>query len=214
MLPNTKKNKLSGGANTNVNGKKFEIKTMNDYIINNGILTNISYSNIGKKLTPTKKKVAPNELYYILSINNADYNCDLLYFCQSAFKTYMKIHYGIELFRHPDEAYIIINKRVPIFTEEITIKILEKKNQNSEGSCETKLWASPSLKEEYSIMFSNAGLIIKIEYGLCINQFFQDKMKNSLKYKILAQILAKHNIQVLYGDAQNYIEQLNNWILL
>ena len=214
MLPNTKKNKLSGGANTNVNGKKFETKTMNDYIINNGILTNISYSNIGQKLTPTKKKVAPNELYYILSINNADYNYDILYFCQSAFKTYIKMYYGIELFRHPDEAYIIINKRVPIFAEEITIKILEKKNQNSEGSCETKLWASPSLKEEYSIMFLNAGLIIKIEYGLCINQFFQDKMKNSLKYKILAQILAKHNIQVLYGDDQNYIEQLNNWILL
>jgi len=199
-----KKNELSGGANTNINGKKFENKTMNEYIIKNGRL--ITYD------TANKKKATPNDTYYVLSINNANCNCDILYFRQSAFKSYIKFHYGIELFRHPDEAYIVINNRVPLFTEDITIKILEKKNQNSEGSCETKLWASPALKEEYAIMFLDFVSIIKIEYGLCVNQFFKDKIKNSLKYQILTKILSNNNIYILYGDDEDYLMQLNNWI--
>jgi len=31
----------------------------------------------------------------------------------------------------------------------VEIKIVEKKEQNVEGSVETKLWSSPSLKREY-----------------------------------------------------------------
>ena len=147
--------------------------------------------------------------YYKFTCNS----CDILYFCQASFKLYIWENYGIELFRHPDEAYIIINKQVPLFVEDITIKILEKKNQNSEGSCETKLWASPSLKEEYSIMFSEI-LIIKIEYGLCVNNFFKQKIKNILKYQILKKILKKNNIIILYGDDCNYLEKLNNWLLV
>jgi hypothetical protein len=193
------RNKLSGGKNTNTSGKNFENKTINKYIIKNGIQINMSKT----------------QHYYVYSINNNEYNLDILYFRQASFKSYIEQNYGIELFRHPDEAYIIINKRVPLFVENITIKILEKKNQNSEGSCETKLWASPSLKEEYSIMFGD--LQINIKYGLCLNEFFKQKIEansNLLsKYQILKKILTNHNIAILYGDDDNYLEQLNNWLL-
>jgi hypothetical protein len=194
------RNKLSGGKNTTTNGKNFENKTINEYIIKNGI----------------KVDILKKQYYYVYSINNDDYNLDILYFQQKSFKLYVLQNYSIELFRHADEAYIIINKRVPLFAENITIKILEKKHQNSEGSCETKLWASPSLKEEYVIMFDT--LPIKIEYGLCLNEFFKQKIQAnskllSSKYQILKKILTNHNIPILYGDDDNYLEKLNNWVL-
>jgi len=55
---------------------------------------------------------------------------------------YMKNKYNIELFRCPDEAYII-----EYTSGRKVIKILEKKEQNVEGSVETKLWSGPSLKK-------------------------------------------------------------------
>lgn len=53
----------------------------------------------------------------------------------------MKNNYNINLFRNPDEAYIIKYN-----TGKKIIKILEKKEQHIEGSVETKLWSGPSLK--------------------------------------------------------------------
>ena len=52
----------------------------------------------------------------------------------------MKYKYNISMFRCPDEAYIIEYKN-----GKIQVKILEKKEQNVEGSVETKLWAGVAL---------------------------------------------------------------------
>jgi hypothetical protein len=63
----------------------------------------------------------------------------------------MKNRYNIDLFRCPDEAYIIeyTNGRK-------VVKILEKKEQHVEGSVETKLWSGPSLKREYELMLGDS----------------------------------------------------------
>ena len=76
----------------------------------------------------------------------------------------MKNKYNIELFRCPDEAYII-----EYYNGKKIIKILEKKEQNIEGSIETKLWSGPSLKREYELVLGNNFII---EYGFCVNDFF------------------------------------------
>ena len=117
----------------------------------------------------------------------------------------MKNKYNIELFRCPDEAYIIeYNKGKKV------IKILEKKEQNVSGSVETKLWSGPSLKREYELVLGDN---FKVSYGFCVSSFLKNKIESQeKKYKVLLQILNESNIQVLYGDDENYFIKLDDWI--
>ena len=128
-----------------------------------------------------------------------------MFVLQNGFKMYMKNKYNIELFRCPDEAYIIEytnGKKV--------IKILEKKEQNVEGSVETKLWSGPSLKREYELVL---GPEFSVFYGFCVSEFLKKKLiSNEKKYSILNSIFNENNIVVLFGDDENYFETLINWI--
>jgi hypothetical protein len=117
----------------------------------------------------------------------------------------MKNKYNIDLFRCPDEAYIIkYNSGRKI------IKILEKKEQNVEGSVETKLWSGPSLKREYELIL---GLAFEVFYGFYVNDFLKNKLaSNDKKYITLNTILNESNINVLFGDDENYFETLDIWL--
>jgi len=118
---------------------------------------------------------------------------------------YMKNKYNIELFRCPDEAYIIeyTNGRK-------VIKILEKKEQNVEGSVETKLWSGPSLKREYELVL---GTDFEVFYGFCVSDFLKNKfVSNEKKYTLLNTILNESHIAVLFGDDDNYFETFDTWI--
>ncbi len=188
-----KKNKGNGagGKNTNINGKKFEEKTNNEYnLIEEGYIINY-YSE------------SKNKYNYYLSKHYE--NKTIYYTLQHGFKKFIKYKYNIDIFRCPDEAYIIeMNNGDKI------IKILEKKEQNKEGSIETKLWSSPSLKREYELIL---GQEFKIEYLLCLSSFLTNKFKtNDLKYNILKIILEEYNIKILYGDDENYFNNLNEYI--
>ncbi len=113
--------------------------------------------------------------------------------------------YNIDIFRNPDEAYIIEYK-----DGKKVIKILEKKNQNSEGSVETKLWAGPSLKREYEIILGNN---FDVQYSYTVNDFLkQCILSNKKKYEVLNIILKENDIQVFFGDDEDYFELLNKWI--
>jgi len=84
----------AGGANTNYYGKKFEEKTNNQQR-----LLEIGYT----KNSFTKK---PKKAYdYYLSKTFEDKT--IVFVLQNGLKMYMKNKYNIELFRCPDEAYII-----------------------------------------------------------------------------------------------------------
>ena len=165
----------AGGANTNFHGKKFEEKTDNtSRLLMNGYI----------KTSFTKK---PKKYDYYLVKSNIDKT--IVFVLQQGLKKYMKHKYDIELFRCPDEAYIIeytSGKKV--------ILILEKKEQNVEGSVETKLWASPSLKREYELAL---GKNFIVKYGLCVSDFLQKKLTSTdKKYMILNMIFAESNISV------------------
>ncbi len=144
----------AGGANTNYYGKRFEEKTNNQQrLLESGYIKN----NFTKK--------SKNSYDYYLSKTFEDKN--IVFVLQNGLKIYMKKKYNIELFRCPDEAYIIEytnGKKV--------IKILEKKEQNAEGSVETKLWAGPSLKREYELVL---GSEFEVFYGFCISDFLKKK---------------------------------------
>lgn len=185
----TNKGTGAGGANTTYFGKKFEEKTNNQMrMLSNGY---------------TKHSMSKKTYDYYLSKRYEDKT--IVFVSQNGLKTYMKIRYNIELFRYPDEAYIIEHnngKRV--------IKILEKKEQNVDGSVETKLWSGPSLKREYEIVLGDS---FEVHYGFCMNEFLKNKLiSNKKKYSILKSILNENNIVALFGDDDNYFEKLDNWL--
>jgi len=172
----------AGGAKTNYYGKKFEEKT-NNYIrlLNNGYEKNTYY---------LCKKFEEKTIIFLL---------------QHEFNYYMKKTYNIELFRCPDEAYIIQYN-----TGKIIINILEKKEQNVEGSVETKLWSGIALKREYELIL---GEKFEVNYYFCVNSFLQNKLiSKHKKYEILNIIFNENKIGLLFGDDEDYFEKLDNWI--
>ena len=178
----------AGGANTNYFGKKFEEKTDNQMRLLNEGYTKTSF---------TKKAYG-----YYLSKSFEDKT--VVFVLQNGLKMYMKNKYNIELFRCPDEAYIIEYN-----TGKKIIKILEKKEQNVEGSVETKLWSGPSLKREYELVL---GSDFEVHYGFCVSAFLKKRLiSNKQKYIILNTILNETNIVVLFGDDENYFETFDRW---
>lgn len=182
----------AGGANTNYYGKKFEEKTNNQTrLLNDGYIKN----------SFTKK---PKKAYdYYLSKTFEDKT--IIFVLQNGLNIYMKNKYNIELFRWPDEAYIIEYNTC----KKVVIKILEKKEQNVNGSVETKLWSGPSLKREYELLLGDDFIV---HYGFCVSEFLKKKItSNEKKYATLNTIFNETNIAVLFGDDDNYFETFDNW---
>jgi len=179
----------AGGANTNKTGKKFEEKTSNrERLLEMGFIENVTQK-YNQRFVYFNKRM---EEYSIVFVEQWD------------LQKYIKHNYNLDLFRNPDEAYIIeYNDGRKV------IKILEKKTQNVDGSVETKLWSGPSLKREYEIVLEE----FEVEYCFCVSEFLQKKiLSNDKKYVILNTILQESNIQVLFGDDENYFDILDKWI--
>jgi len=185
----------AGGAKTNYFGKIFETKTNNfKRLIEIGYIKN----DFMKKYSYLEKKILSPE----------ENKKSVVFVLQSGLKKYMKYKYNIELFRWPDEAYIIEHEHT--LNGKKIVKILEKKEQNVEGSVETKLWSGPSLKREYELILGDG---FEVHYGFCVSAFLKKKLESNIpKYLILNQILRENNIEVLFGDDDNYFEKLDDWI--
>jgi hypothetical protein len=193
---NKEKNKGTGagGSNTNYHGKKFEDETNNYFRL----------LKLGSEQKPLVKK--PNKISHYYLLKNFE-DKKIIFVLQNGLKLYMKQYYNIDLFRCPDEAYII-----EYFSGKKILKILEKKEQNVEGSVETKLWSSPSLKREYEICVN---FNFEISYALSVSNFLKIKLiSNDKKYITLNQILNESDIPVLFGNDENYFEMLDNWITI
>jgi acid phosphatase class B len=169
----------AGGSNTNKNGLRFEDKTNNCKFFIPSFDQSFFYKEYADKR--------------------------IIYLSQNKFKKYMKNAYNIDIFRNPDEAYIIEH-----LNGHKECKIVEKKTQNVDGSVETKLWSGPALKREYEIVL---GEKFTVEYSFCINEFLQKKFdSDDRKYNILSKILLENNIKIFYGDSDCYFEKVNKWI--
>ena len=181
----------AGGSNTNYYGKKFEEKTNNQQR-----LLELGY--IKNSFTKNPKK----EHDYYLSKTFEDKT--IVFVQQKGLKNYLKNIYNIELFREPDEAYII-----EYTSGRKVIKILEKKEQNVEGSVEDKLLSGPGFKREYEYVL---GSEFEVFYGFCVNTFLKNKLiSNKNKYTIWNKILNENNIIVLFGDDKDYFETFDIW---
>lgn len=191
MIEDENKNRGTGagGKKTNMNGKTFEDKTSNyNYLIENEF---------------EKVKINNTKFGYYLYKKNDD--CEIYYCKQTGLKSLLKDKFSLNIFRVPDEAYIIIKNN----GEKILI-IIEQKNQNTEGSVETKLWAAPSLKREYELALDEE---FKVFYTFIFNEFYQNKIKSEdKKWKILKQIFEENNINYFYGEEQEYFKKFNDWL--
>lgn len=189
LNPIVNKGTGAGGANTNLYGKKFEEKTDNSKrLLQNGY----------EKIILNKK--SKNGYYLFKNFGGKK----ITFVSQSGLKDYMKYKYGMELFRCPDEAYII-----EYVDGKNKLLILEKKEQNVDGSVDTKLLAGPTFKEEYKEALDNK---FEVEYAFCVSKFLQDKiMSNEKKYIIFNKLMERHNISILFGDDENYFETFDTW---
>jgi hypothetical protein len=191
QITNINKGTGAGGANTNLYGKKFEEKTNNQQrLLDSGYTINHFTKNPKKSFDYLSKTFEDKKIIFVL---------------QNGLKIYIKRKYNIDLFRCPDEAYIIEynnGKKV--------IKIVEKKEQKVEGSVETKLWSGPSLKREYELVLGDA---FEVHYAFCVSDFLKKKLiSNDKKYTVLNQICNEHNISILFGDDENYFDTLDTWL--
>lgn len=188
----------AGGANTNHNGLAFEKKTC----IEDKLLKN----KFEKVILNKKNKYG----YYFEFI---DKSSKIIYVTQTGFKLYMEKEFDIDVYKQPDEAFIIISNG------EHYIKILEKKNQNVDCSVEDKLKTGNFNRREYEKMIKkeceNKKLEYKfnISYAFCISKFLQDKFtSNNIKYKNIKEIMDEDNIKIFYGEDEKYFDTLFNWI--
>ena len=128
---------------------------------------------------------------------------------QGGFKEYFKQEHDKNVFRHPDEAYIVIypDDRPSL------VKILEKKNQTQEGSAETKLYAAEGMRCEMQECLGNG---FDVRYAFCLSAFFKIRLESTedkyKKYRVLKGILGKWSVKVMYGDDADYFGELDAWI--
>jgi hypothetical protein len=197
----------AGGSKTNVNGEDFEEKTsVINYIQNNKKLKDfkeikLDRKNVKKSITILQKKTKTKTTTIIKSK-------------LKDFQNYMKNEYKTipeSFFRNPDEVYISET------LDTITIKILEKKNQNRKGSVIDKLIAN--YYDEYLGMIEASQIAektkkkINLEFAFCLNSWLEAELnKDCLKYKIWKKMFDKQNIKLFYGDSENYFNDIMEWI--
>jgi hypothetical protein len=176
----------AGGANTNVTGGAFEYRTSNEprLLANGFVRTQIEDCN-GK------------EAYYLTKENT-------VFVTQNGLKRYVDKTFGIRVCRKPDEAYI---RKVG---DTYVLKILEKKNQNVEGSVADKLGLGPYFVSEYSDCLGDK---FRVEYAFCLSEFLKKEyVSDAQKFKHLRKYNEQHSIKVFFGDDPDYFTKLDAWI--
>jgi hypothetical protein len=182
----------AGGANTNYHGKKFEEHTNNESRL-------LAQGYIAQSISSHPKKTS--ERYLSKTFDNKT----ITFVQQSGLKHFMKRSYNIEACRCPDEAYIIEYN-----TGRRVIKILEKKEQNVEGSVIDKLLSGPSFKREYELVLGSG---FEVHYAFCVSSFLKTKLTSgTTKFKAWNTIFHEHNIECLFGDDDTYFETLDSWL--
>ena len=181
----------AGGSKTNKNGLNFE-----DITDTYSFLANKKFQQKKEDKKEYFHRKDDKEIYWFTKNS------------KTLFKKFTKKEFNIESIRYPDESVIIIEK------DKINIFIIEKKNQNVEGSVETKLWAAPTLKREFEYIFKNSERQIKIHYFLTMNDWLFKKFNSfEQKWIFLKEELKENNILVFNGNDENYFQDIFNHIV-
>jgi hypothetical protein len=180
----------AGGSNTTKNGNTFEL------------LTSIEYKLITEQFI---KKFINKKNKYGYYFEKTYKLIKIVYFKQNGLKLYFKHHFNIDIYKNPDEAFLIYD------CDRYFLKILEKKHQNMNGSIEDKLKTGAFNRREYELMINDNKFIV--EYAFCVNSFLQKKLNSKVaKYINMRKIMKEDNIKLFYGHDKHYINKLYRWI--
>ena len=177
----------AGGAQTNANGLSWEEKTSNE-------------QNLKEKFGFVYTRLGSGKTMFYLSKDFQEYK--IVYTSQHGLKKILKDKYDTELGWNPDEAYLIQRDG------KTTLKILEKKHQNTPGSVDTKLLAGPIIRDSYMM---SVPADWEVEYAFSVNNYFRRNIFENDKKHIL-ELLTQYNIQVFFGEDEDYFDKLNAWI--
>lgn len=195
----------AGGANTNKNGLKFEEKTSIE-----NFLLNSKFNKICMNESDKKYNKQYNKQCYYYEFNDINNKRKIIYFTKKGFKIYFRDNFNICTYKEPDEAYLIIKDN------KYHLKILEKKNQNVEGSVEEKLKTGNFVKQEYELMINdnNKNINFEVSFAFCVSKFLQNKLTSDIpKYININKIMKRENIKLFYGDNDDYFHNLYDWIM-
>jgi hypothetical protein len=186
----------AGGANTNKNGLSFEQNTSIEKILET------------KEYVKTCMNYKNKKCYYY-TYNDKENNQEIIYFTKNGFKLYFRENFDIKPYKEPDEAFLIKKN------DNFHLKILEKKNQNVNGSVEEKLKTGDFTRKEYEMIVNNENNNkFKVSFAFCISKFLQDKFEsNNIKYINMKKIMKEQNIDIFYGENEDYYEKIYKWII-
>jgi|APGre2960657423_1045063.scaffolds.fasta_scaffold00496_16 hypothetical protein len=168
---------MPGGSETNASGLPFEK------------LTDNTQNLIAQGFEKKKYYLQKGSTVFLMQIN---------------LKKYFKEFFDIELFRHPDEAYLFQNG------ETYTLKIIEKKNQNVSGSVDVKLGAANWFIREYEYILGNK---FKVEYVFVLGPWLTEEYLSShKKWQVARKLHKEEGTRIFFGGDPDYFEQINKWI--
>ena len=176
----------AGGANTNLNGLSFEATTNLEPYYSECIIN---------KNNKTKKIKFNNYNKYFINANKSSLH---KYMDSNGEKSVDEEEQKIELIagcKEPDEAYINL--------EEKKLYIIEKKYQQTPGSVDEKIQTGHVKQQFYEILYPN----YKINYMYCLSDWF-----NRPEYKSVLQILKKNNVEVFWGNDEDYKTKIINFM--
>ena len=146
-----------------------------------------------------------------------------IFFCSKRdFIKFMKNRLNYDSIREPDESFIIMNN-----DNTYNVIIIEKKNQNVEGSVEQKLWGADTMRAEYCYAAKEQNISsIKFDYMFCLCDFLHKKFpKDNLnkdwnlipqkerRFSLLKKIFLEQNIRYFNGDGNTYFNDIYQTIL-
>jgi hypothetical protein len=182
----------AGGANTNKQGLSFE-KSISSY--HELLAKDFEVVRYGKR-----------EQMHYLKKECTDMNKVIYYVQKKSFKYLIKSLFDVDMFKEPDEAYLVHN----VLDDTYELWIVEIKNQNREGSVEEKLMTGNVVKRMYETALNNR---VKVNYAYSVSNFLKKKLlSNTLKYKILHKLYEEDGIKIFYAEEEDYLKQLNIWL--
>lgn len=184
----------AGGATTTKNGMEYEALTSNTTRL--------------EGLGFTKKQIGKGKTMFIWSKDYEDDNKTITLTSKHGFKKVIKNIFGVDLYREPDEAYIVHYKS----TDEYIIYIIEKKNQNCPGSVDEKLFTGAFIRRLYEKRFKNHANV-RVEYAFCVSDFLTTQLTSQKnKYVDISEILVEDNIKVFHSKDNDSVLELDAWI--
>jgi hypothetical protein len=184
----------AGGANTTKNGMAFECLTSNALRL--------------EDLGFTKTLVGKGKTMFTLSKSYEDEDKTITFASKHGFKKLIKTLFNVDLYREPDEAYVVHYKA----TNQYIIMIVEKKNQNCEGSVEEKLFTGAFIRRLYQKRFKDHPNV-QVHYAFCVSDFLTNHLTSTKeKYLDISEILVEDNIKVFHSKDSDFVEQVDAWI--